>query len=312
MSESSTANGPGPLPARLLFDPNLETCPDFASDDYLLARQTMVNLSEAEAIETLKLSWTAAHDRRKGLWAAQEAADRATEEAAAANQRAAAAEEARRAEEELLELEKKKPKLGAFDLTAPPPSFVESPISAWAQKRLDEKKYVPLHPFSPLGLREAAAARLSSADDASTIKLTRNADDELSVQAGPSASAHKNMPRDSELSWNHFSLAHNRYTRELQNAGWPQTHIQIQTMFFHNLETHPFRERKHGQKILLTYADRMRRLWFDRLGTSRSFNLEIITKEALAEITDEVLHEIRTESGGTQGCVFNTASVVRR
>jgi hypothetical protein len=44
----------------------------------------------------------------------------------------AAADAAKIAEEERLEAEKKKPKLGDWDVTSAPPSFVESPISAFA------------------------------------------------------------------------------------------------------------------------------------------------------------------------------------
>ncbi|KAJ7161225.1 hypothetical protein C8R46DRAFT_1223532 [Mycena filopes] len=151
---SLTANGSGVVPARLLSDPNLAICPDFASDDYQDVRDTMGTLSE-EADRGVE-------NGKRQEESAMGAPKKAEEDAVAA---------AKLAEDERLEAEKKEPKLGGFDANREAPSFLESRISPFAQKKLEDKKYCLLYPFTPRGLAEAAAAALSSNDDVSSVRL---------------------------------------------------------------------------------------------------------------------------------------------
>ncbi|KAF7357135.1 Reverse transcriptase ribonuclease h [Mycena sanguinolenta] len=208
----------------------------------------------------------------------------------------AAAEAAKSAEEERLEAEKKKPKLGAFDPNSAPPSFIESPISHFAQKKLERREYCPLWPFTPGGLKEAAEARLSSMDDISSLKLSRNDENQLTVQSGPASSSHKNMTRDEHLTWRQFSLGSNRYLKEIVRAGWPGTHVEALTQFFYALEQHDFRDLEDdGDNILKIYADRVRVEWFRTLGTPQAFNIAIIEEKNLSKIADEYFTKKRSK-----------------
>jgi hypothetical protein len=288
---------------RLLSDPNLTACPDFGSEAFTDVRQALVTaltLDEAAAIAKLQDGWAKNNNKDKAQWVIQVEADRAQEEAEEARReqetQASAAEAAKLAEQERLEAEKKIPKLGDFDVNRAPSSFVESRISAFAQKKLANRQYCPLYPFTPAGLAEASAAVLSSGDDASSIRFGRTANNQLTVESGPSSSTHKNMLRDEELSYRNFSLGWHRYVKELDHAGWDPLHVHSITQFFYGLETHSLREQEYGDKIIQIYADRYRVEWFDMLGKPGAFNLALINEELLHKVTNEYLMKLHTKT----------------
>ncbi|KAJ7927698.1 hypothetical protein B0H13DRAFT_2312341 [Mycena leptocephala] len=281
-TDPTSSNTSGSTPARLLSDPGLTTCPDFSSAAFQAIRLAQQDI-----------------DRLKVQWAAQVEADKRTQEAEDARLQdeadQAAADAAKIAEEERLEAEKKKPKLGDCDVTSAPPSFVESPISAFAQRKLERREYCPLWPFTPAGLKETAEARLSN-DDISALKLSRDADNQLTVPSGPSSSAHKNMVRDEHLTWRQFSLGNIRYIKEIVRADWPRAHVEALTQFFYILDQHDLHNLEtDGENIIKIYADRLRAEWFRTLGTSQSFNIAIIEEKIMAKISDEYFGKRRAK-----------------
>ncbi|KAK7005445.1 hypothetical protein R3P38DRAFT_2794629 [Favolaschia claudopus] len=214
----------------------------------------------AIAITKLTKSWTDNNDQLKQLWAAQVETDRQIQAAEEAQRQLEAdqdaAEAARVAEEEKLEAEKKKPKLGDFDVNN---------------------------------------ARLSSNDDISSLKLSRNDENQLTVQSGPASSTHKNMARDEHLTWRQFSLGSNRYIKEIVRAGWPRVHVEALTQFFYSLEQHDLHNIEgDGENILKIYADRIRSEWFRTLGSSQSFNIAIIEEKIMSKISDEYFTKKRS------------------
>ncbi|KAJ7881258.1 hypothetical protein B0H14DRAFT_2565840 [Mycena olivaceomarginata] len=283
-SASSNTNG-GPT-ARLLSDPNTTTCPDFSSDAFKTIRLQLAgaNGDEAAVISDLQSSWKEDNDRLKVQWDAQVATDRQAQEAedARLQQEAdqATADAARIAEEEKLEAEKKKPKLGDFDVNSAPPSFVESPISPFAQRKLERKEYCPLWPFTPSGLKEAADTAFPP-----TMMSRRLGSHAMMKISSPT---HKNMTCDEHLTWRQFSLGSNRYIKEIIRARWPEGHVQALTQFFYALDQHDLHSLEDdGENILKIYADRYRADWFRTLGTEQSFNIAIIKEEAIGKIADE-------------------------
>jgi hypothetical protein len=103
------------------------------------------NGNEATVISDFQSSWKEDNNWLKVQWDAQVATERQAQEAedASLQQEAnqAAADAARIAEEEKLKAEKKKPKLGDFDVKSAPPSFIESPIPPFTQRKLERKEY---------------------------------------------------------------------------------------------------------------------------------------------------------------------------
>ncbi|KAK7000369.1 hypothetical protein R3P38DRAFT_2651698 [Favolaschia claudopus] len=279
-AQSSTGTGnAGPTAVRLLIDPNLETCPDFSSDEYQDVRKAFPD--DATAITALTTGWTKSNDKRKLQWSAQAAEDEA------------ARQEAENLRQEAEAPEKKKPKLGDFNADNAPPSFVEARISAFAQKKLEKMEYVVLWPFTPTGLQEAASAAISSVEDTSSFRLGTDTNDQLTIHSGPSSATHKSMKPDEDLSWHDFELGHNRFIKEIIRANWSKRHVDALTQFFYLIDTHTLREQKHGEKILITYAARYRLDWHRTLGTDQSFNIARINETMLHKIADEHFYKLR-------------------
>ncbi|KAJ7219524.1 hypothetical protein GGX14DRAFT_355831 [Mycena pura] len=299
MSTTPSSTPSGSVPARLLSDPNFAICPDFASEDYDAVRSKIDN-DNAVAIAELTASWTRSNDKNKAQWIIQVEADRAQKETDDARRRQEvekeAAEAAKVAEAERLEAEKKKPKLGDFDVNSAPASFIEARISAFAQKKLEKRKYCPLYPFTTAGLTEAAAALMSSAEDGSSVRLGRSDDNELTFQTGPSSNTHKNMIRDENLTHREFGLGWHRYIKEIERAGWSKLHVDALTQFFYGLDTHSLHEQDHGSQIIRIYADRYRLEWFNTLGTANSFNLAIINEVLLTKISNEYFMKLHSKT----------------
>ncbi|KAJ7257570.1 hypothetical protein B0H12DRAFT_984626, partial [Mycena haematopus] len=272
---------------RLLSDPNLNMCPDYTSEDFADIRSSLDSADDAAAVQTLVKSWTKNNDKLKAQWAQQVAADKARaiaeERVRTAEAEEAAAVAAERAEEERLEAEKKKPKLGNFDANGNAPAFIEARISPFAQRKLEKMEYCLLWPFTPV-----ISPALSSNDDISSVRLTQNDDNGLSVQAGPSSNTHKGMVRDDQLTWREFDLGKSQYLKEITRAGWPKTHVEALSQFFYLICNHSLREQPMGDATLKVYADRTRFEWHQTLGSENSFNIARINESLLAKIGEEL------------------------
>ncbi|KAJ7700427.1 hypothetical protein B0H17DRAFT_857250, partial [Mycena rosella] len=168
---------------RLLFDPSLATCPDFASSIYDTVRACLNPDDNAAAIDILKESWTKSNDNNKAQWILQVEADRALVESEQAVRQQEAEKEAaaaaKAAEDQCLEAEKKKPQLGDFDINSAPSIYLEFCITVFTQKRLEKKEWCPLWPFTAAGLKEASNVLTSSAEDGGSISLHRSDDNQL-------------------------------------------------------------------------------------------------------------------------------------
>ncbi|KAJ7867257.1 hypothetical protein B0H13DRAFT_2351985 [Mycena leptocephala] len=271
----TSSNTTGSTPARLLSDPSLTTYPDFSSAAFQAIRLA-VDPDDAAAITQLTNSWQQDIDRLKVQWAAQVEADKRTQEA----------EDAR------LQDEADQAAADAAKLPGRRGSKRKRRNPNWETvmllRKLKQREYCPLWLFTPAGLKETAEARLSSNDDISALKLSRDADNQLTVQSGPSSSAHKNMVCDEHLTWRQFSLSNIRYIKEIVRADWPRAHVEALTQFFYILDQHDLHNLEtNGENIIKIYVDRLRAKWFRTLGTSQSFNIAIIEEKIMTQISDE-------------------------
>ena len=104
-----------------------------------------------------------------------------------------------------------------------------------------------------------------------------------------SVKASKNAKADHELSLTDMLQARTSYLKHIKEAGWPEKHIAALFKFFWNLECHPFRlSTRHGDRILATYAAKIRRHWHDRLKSGLAFNIAIINDNLLQHVVTEV------------------------
>jgi len=80
---------------------------------------------------------------------------------------------------------------------------------------------------------------------------------------------------------------------------WPQSHMECTAKFYVALETHPIRQTTYGNHIVIAYAGRARREWFDALKRDEGFNLAIIDPDLMKAVADKVKDLSRDEEIAT-------------
>jgi hypothetical protein len=128
-----------------------------------------------------------------------------------------------------------------------------------------------------------------------TLGLTR-LDNVAMFQPISSLKPSKNIRRDEELLWEEMVFAKNKMLKHMANSGtWLAAHLKATIILFIELENHPTRSQHLGNKIMVTYAARVRRLWFDSLEQNKGFNLGKIGVDLMRNVSDEVRDKARQQ-----------------
>jgi len=121
-----------------------------------------------------------------------------------------------------------------------------------------------------------------------TLGLTR-LDNVAMFQPIASLKPSKNVRQDEDLLWEEMVFAKNKMLEHMANCGtWPAPHIKATMILFVELENHPTRAQHLGNQIMVTYAARARRQWFDMLELNQDFNLGKIGVNLMRNVSDEV------------------------
>src|SRR5260221_1886998 len=292
---------------RITRDPTSDECPSYDGEDYDAVRQMIiaghqgpggVALTNEEAVERLKAAWQGAQDKKVGLWNDQVLQDQtAREEEERIEQELEAQRYQDREREEndaRREAERKKPKINDFDPDLVVPGHIMPRPSSYATNKVKNLQYVELDYFTVKGCNDALLEReVTSNHD--TLGLTR-LDNVAMFQPISSLKPSKNIRRDEELLWEEMVFAKNKMLEYMADSGtWPVTHIKATMMLFVELENHPTRAQPHGNKIMVTYAARARRQWFDMLEQNKGFNLGKIGIDLMRNVSDEVRDSARQQ-----------------
>ncbi len=288
---------------RIIHDPNTDECPAYGDVEFEAVREMIIAghrgqiaLTNEEAVEKLKTAWQRAQERKVDLWNEQVLQDQtAREEEERAEQELAIQrrqEKAKEEEDAKREAERKKPKINDFDLDMVVPGHITSRPSSYALNKIKNLQYVELDYFTVKGCNEALLEReLTSNHD--TMGLTR-VDNVATFQPIASLKPSKSARRDEELLWEEMVFAKNKMLEHMANFGtWPAAHIKATMMLFVELENHPIRAQHLGNRIMVTYAARARRQWFDMLELNQGFNLGKIGVDLMRNVSDEVQDEAR-------------------
>lgn len=288
---------------RITEDPANDVCPDYGEEDWQTVRQDLIDnhagaepLTHELAAQRLRTTWTAIQRRRVAQWDRQREEDERAQEARREEEEHRRAVEEREAEEQRKEVEKKKPKLNPFDPNRRVGDWIAPRPSNYALNKIQQLEYVELDYFTARGCRQAHLDQ-EKASTSDTFGLTR-VDDVVAFQPISALKPSRNIRRDDELSWDELVSAKNTMLHFISTSkAWPQEHIESLAAFYVVLETHPMRQRNHGNKIMVTYASRVRREWFDALKRpgDPGFNLELINEDLLRSIADEIKDAARAE-----------------
>jgi hypothetical protein len=288
---------------RIASDPSLETCPDFDDPIFDVVRQALVeNLAITDDLATQRLAetWTQHNNTRKEAWAAQQQADQLEREQEEEAQRLAREEELRQereaAEAEQRELDRKKPKMSDFNRNRPAPDFLFPLPASFAINKLENFEYVELWYFTADGCAEAARHHRTVAEEA--FGLTQK-DSIISIKPLSSYRASNRVVRDQDLTWRQFETAKTAFLIHATKAGWPKEHREALATCWRDLETHEYRDRSHGERMLLLYQARIRKEWHDSMKRQDSFNIALFNDTLLRSISDEVWHQVKEEESKT-------------
>ena len=244
--------------ARLLSDPNLNICPDYANEEFAYARAQLTNqnITEAQAILILTNIWEAGNNAAKILWQAQieEEAQRRQHRRQLEDEERERREQERLDEEEALKKEDRKK--NKYKYTPIPDRDVptEAPIlpSSYAIKKLDKGEYVELWYFTNSGLDDA---QLKTTIDEDAMVMAKLPGGSTAWVSAASARNSQSVVEDQNISFEDFCQACPRIIAAMEEAEWPADRLKMMALFFRNLQVHEYRSMRDplAQKALLLY-----------------------------------------------------------
>ncbi|KAG0704418.1 hypothetical protein DFH29DRAFT_1068118 [Suillus ampliporus] len=252
---------------RIINDPNLNVCPDYASPPYANARAQLINdnVTEEQSIFLLRTIWRAANDADIGLWEAQVEVEREQHE----NLRRIQEEEQDRLEQERIDEEesarkeekkKHKHKFAPIQEDTGVPDELSIIPSSYVIRKLDKGEYLKLWYFTNDGLDEAHSKK--TIDDDAMVLSTLPDGSTACVSAAAACNA-SSVIDDEDLSFEEFCIACPRFIAAIEEADWPQDRVYMIAIFWKNLQIHPYRSMRDplAQKTLLVYQAEQCKCW---------------------------------------------------
>ncbi|KAF8063371.1 hypothetical protein FPV67DRAFT_1387749, partial [Lyophyllum atratum] len=264
---------------RLTVDPNGEIAPDFAQDEYLIARETIMDLlqmTDAQAASALLTTWTAKLEARKAAWETERADRQRDEEEARRREQAAGGDRtlpinSRRPYPTVdTPREKKPPKTMPLLVDKEAPRELVNQPSRFALNKLKDFDYIELSYFTPEACDSAAKHDFSIGSEAFTFM---------------------HVIPDEELQWEQMTLASTSMVAHMLKAHWPKEHLEALRTFYYNIINHKWRATRDGYAALLIYQARVRREWhhqLEDLDGDGAFNIGIINDVLLSNIREEL------------------------
>ncbi|KAG1800929.1 uncharacterized protein HD556DRAFT_1534060 [Suillus plorans] len=286
---------------RIRNDPNLNVCPDYASDVFANIRAQLVNenTTEAQAMQLLRNIWEANNNAIKVLWQQQVDEDRERQEQ---RQRLDEDEQERldqaRVEEEEAarkeERKKNKHKFIPILQTGIPDEPAITPCS-YALKKLDKGEYVELWYFTNDGLDEASIKKTIDDD---TMILSTLADGSTAWVSSASTRSARSVVNDENLPFEEFCQACPCFLTAIEEAEWPEDRVRMMARFWMNIQVHKFRSLRDpiAQKTLLVYQAEQRRRWHIAAKSSVGpYDLSEVNEKVLKDTRDRVYWDERSK-----------------
>ncbi|KAL0056694.1 hypothetical protein AAF712_016700 [Marasmius tenuissimus] len=278
-----------------LYDPRLETMPDFANEwQIVIDAMVQSGSTQEDALASIQSTWQVRHNRRVAAWDAHKETERirAVEE----DQRRREDEEERarlvlqQKQTELAEAEKKKPKLGDFDENRAPPSSVPLRASNYALTKVRNKEYIELYHWTKRAMEKDAISN-PTLSTSNTFTLANGDDGNLTLLPTLAHQNSQHVLADNKLTWDQFTDAIPGFLADIEAAKWPETHVSALHSFFYAITNHPSRLEPNGHEILVQFAAEQQKEWHMQLKASvetnqPAWNIAIINPQALSNVRD--------------------------
>lgn len=170
-------------------------------------------------------------------------------------------------------------------------SFTPLP-SSLATCKIRKGDYVELFYFTNFGLAEAEMTAHSVDDEALT--LTRDGEGLHSFILVAAAKTKDSVIQDKDLTWAQIDEAAPRMLQAMKENGWDDERVQSHLKFWMALSAHGYRHSpdEYGKHALIAYQAFSRRRWHDTLGTTSSFDLQLINEEMITTIQQDLVHKV--------------------
>jgi hypothetical protein len=286
--------------ARVLSDPGLLECPDFASPTYAAARVPFVNLNvtEEQAVQLLKDVWTAGNEADKNRWQVQNDEDNALR---AEQLRLRSEAEDLRAQTQIEEAEtlrkEEMRKNKSKYLPIPDrdvPTIAPVMASNYAVRKMEKGLYVELWYYTNAGLEEAV--RNSNTVDDEVMVMLRLPNGSTSWVPAAATRTTSAVVDDKNILWEDFCQAAPQMIVAMEEADWLQEHVAMLAKFWGNLQIHELRSSRDplDQKTLIVYQAEQHRLWHLAIGSPQgAYNLSRINEEVMRNTKEKVYWDER-------------------
>ena len=282
---------------RIQFDPALLECPDFASPTYAAARAPLVNdndnTTEEQAIQRLRVIWSAGNEADKITWQAQNEEDDIARADRLRIQTEADVLKAQTEIEEAEALRKEEMKKNKSKYIPIPdrdvPSVARVVASNYAVRKMEKGLYVELWYYTNAGLDEAF--RNSNTVDDEAMIMVRLPNRSTSWVPAASSRTSSGVIEDRYILWEDFCQAAPRMIIAMEEADWPQERVAMLAKFWGNLQIHELRSSRDplDQKTLIVYQAEQRRLWHLAISSPQgAYNLSRINEEIMRKTRDKV------------------------
>ena len=280
---------------RIQFDPALLECPDFASPTYAAARAPLVNdnTTEEQAIQRLRVIWSAGNEADKITWQAQNEEDDIVRADRLRIQTEADVLKAQTEIEEAEALRKEEMKKNKSKYIPIPdrdvPSVARVVASNYAVRKMEKDLYVELWYYTNAGLDEAF--RNSNTVDDEAMMMVRLPNGATSWVPAASSRTSFGVIEDRYILWEDFCQAAPRMIIAMEEADWPQEHVAMLAKSWGNLQIHELQSSRDplDQKTLIVYQAEQRRLWHLAISSPQgAYNLSRINEEIMRKTRDKV------------------------
>ncbi|KAG2058090.1 hypothetical protein BDR06DRAFT_876975 [Suillus hirtellus] len=299
---------------RIINNPNLNVCPDYASLHYANARVQLINdnVTEEQSIQLLRTIWHAANDAEIDLWEGQvevkrEQCKNLQEEQNRIEQECINEEESARKEEKKKYKHKFMPipeDTGVLD----EPSIIPS---SYAIHKLNKGEYLELWYFTNDGLDKAHSKKTIN-DDAMVMSTLPDGSTAWVVAA---AARNASSIIDNEnLSFEEFCIACPRFIVAIEEADWPQDQVRMMAFFWKNVQIHPYRSMRDplAQKALLVYQAKQRKRWhIVAKSAAGPYNLSTINQKVLDTTRERVYWLERTKKDNQRDYKVSKLSITK-
>ena len=280
---------------RILFDPGLLECPDFASPTYAAVRVPLINpnVTEEQAVQLLKDVWTAGNEADKTRWQVQVDEDKTLHDEQLRLQSEAEDLRARTQIEEAESLRKEEMKKNKSKYLPIPdrdvPTTAPVIASNYAVRKMEKGLYVELWYYTNAGLDEAF--RNSNTVDDEAMVMLRLPNGTTSWVPAASARSTSAVVDDKNILWEDFCQAAPRMIVAMEEADWPQERVAMLAKFWGSLQIHELRSSRDplDQKTLIVYQAEQRRLWHLAISSPQgAYNLSRINEDIIRKTREKV------------------------